>query len=378
MISQDEIRQLQQYTPGPDSYVLSVYVSVDQSDAANLNRGFETKVENVLRQMAEANGVEPGHRRAFDAECEQVLRFIRNYAPKGKGLAIFSDSKQEFFWNRELQVELPNEARWSQQPWVRPLLEVLEEHDRYVVVLTDKQRARILTVDAGGMEQQAEILSDVPNKHMTTGTDHILSQTQMERDHTQHVKWHVKRVADEVTAIIDRSKISRLVIGGPVEATSALAGELPKRIQQMVIGTISTPLDASYERLVNEMKEVQQRAEQEDETKMVESMITAAMKGDRAVLGISDVMLAIQEGRVYRMIVARDYRVEGKECESCHILSVDGSDACSFCGGKMMPAPDLINRASHRVFDLSGKIQVVSGDAAQKLADYGIGAVLRF
>jgi peptide subunit release factor 1 (eRF1) len=286
--------------------------------------------------------------------------------------------RHDFFWHRELQVEMPSEGRWSQRTWVRPLLEVLEEHDRYVVVLTDKQRARILTVDAGGMEQQAEILSDVPNKHVTTGTDHIWSQTQMERDHAQHVKWHVERVVGELTAIIDRTKISRVVIGGPVEATSTLAAELPKRIQQMVIGTLSTPLDASYERLVNEMREVQQRAEQEDEVKMVEGMITAAMKGDRAVLGIDAVLLAIQEARVYRMIVTRDYRVEGKECDSCHVLAVEAGDACQFCGGKMTPVPDLINRASHRVLDLSGKVQVVTGEAAQNLAEHNIGAVLRF
>jgi hypothetical protein len=378
MISQDEIRRLQQYASGPDSYVLSLYVSIDQSDATNLNRGFETKIENVFRRMAESNGIEAGHRRAFDAECEKVLRFIRNYAPKGKVLALFSDSRNDFFWHRELQVKLPTEGRWSQRPWVRPLLEVLEEQDRYAVVLTDKQRARILTADAAGVEQQAEIFSDVPNKHVTTGTDHIWSQMQMERDHAQHVKWHVERVVGELTAIIDRLKISRLVIGGPVEATSTFIGELPKRLQQMVIGTISSPLDASHDRLVNEMKEIQQRAEQKDEVQMVEAMITAAMKGDRAVLGISDVLRAIQEARVYRMVIARDYRVEGKECDSCHVLAVEAGDTCSFCDGKMMPAPDLINRASHRVFDLSGKVQMVSGEAAQKLAGYHIGAVLRF
>jgi hypothetical protein len=38
----------------------------------------------------------------------------------------------------------------------------------------------------------------------------------------------------------------------------------------------------------------------------------------------------------------------------------------------------LINRASHRVLDMGGKVQLVSGEAAAKLADAGIGAVLRF
>jgi peptide subunit release factor 1 (eRF1) len=263
-------------------------------------------------------------------------------------------------------------------PWLRPLLEVVEDSDHFCVVLIDKQRARVLTVDASGMEQHAEILSDVPNKHATTGTDHIWSQTQMERDHSKHVQWHVKRVAEELHGVVDRTKVSRIVIGGPVEATSTFLNELPKRLEQMVIKTISIPLDASYERLVAELRAVQEKTEDEDEARIVDSMITAAMKADRAVIGVTDTLRAIQEQRVYRMIVARDYHIEGKECESCRVLLVDGEEKCSFCGGRLHAAPDLINRASHRVLEQAGKVLQVTGAAADKLAGIGVGAILRF
>ena len=255
---------------------------------------------------------------------------------------------------------------------------MIEQHDPFVVVLIDKQQARILTVDAGGMQQHSEIVSDVPNKHATTGTDHIWSQGQMDRDHTNHIKLHAKRVADELAGIIERLKLSRVVIGGPVEATSLFANELPKRIQQMIVGTISAPLDAGHDRLLTDIREVQGRAEHEDEVKLVESMITSAMKGDRAVLGISDTLAAIEQGRVHFMVVARDFHAEGKECTSCQILVVDGGEECSFCAGKLEPAPDLINRASHKVLAQAGKVQTVSGPAADRLAGTGVGAVLRF
>lgn len=378
MISYDDIRELQQLPSGNDSYVLSLYVTINQADAANLNRGFETKVENVLRRIGESQADGENHRHRFDQECKRILTFLRNYVPKGKSLVMFSDSKNDLLWHRDLQIEVPNEGRWSQKPWLRPLLEVIEESDHFVVVLTDKQRARILSVDATGMEQQAEIISDVPNKHVTTGTDHIWSQTQMERDHSKHVHWHVKRVAEELQAVVDRTKVSRVVIGGPVEATSAFINELPKRLEQMIIGTISVPLEANYERLVSEIRAVQEKTENEDESKLVDSMITAAMKGDRAVIGITDTLFAIQEQRVYRMIVARDYHMEGKECESCRVLLVDGEEKCSFCGGRLQPATDLINRASHRVLEQAGKVLQVTGAAADKLAGIGVGAILRF
>jgi peptide chain release factor subunit 1 len=378
MISHDDIRQLQNYPSGSDSFILSLYLNIDQSDAANLNRGFETRVDGLFRQVAENQNSHGGGKQRFETECHRVRQFLRYYMPKGKALVLFSDSKQDFWWQRELQVELPTGLRWSPKPWLRPLLEVVEEHDRVGVVLIDKHHARILVVDAGGIEQQAEILSDVPNKHATTGTDHIWSQGQMDRDHSNHVQSHAKRVADELASVIDRMNLNRIVIGGPVEATSVFTGGLSKRIQQMIIGTISAPVDANHERLINDLRAVQEKAEQVDEAKIVDAMITAAMKGERAVLGVSDTLNAIQEGRVYRLVVARDFRAEGKECGSCHVLVSDGNENCPFCGGKLVPASDLINRASHRVLDMGGKVQLVSGEAAVKLAEAGIGAVLRF
>lgn len=378
MISHDDLSQLNHYPSGPESLILSLYVNIDQSNAANLNRGFETRVESLFREVAENQNSHEGSKQRFDVECRRVREFLRDYVPKGKALVVFSDSKQDFWWQRDLQVELPTGLRWSPQLWVRPLLEVIEEHDRFAVVLIDKHHARILTVDAGGMEQQAEVVSDVPNKHATTGSDHIWSQGQMDRDHTNHVQSHAKRVADELASVIDRMKLKRIVVGGPVEATSLFTGGLPKRIQQMIIGTISAPVDANHDRLITELRAVQEKAEQEDEARSVDAMITAAMKGERAVLGLSDTLGAIHAGRVYRLVVARDFRVDGKECSGCHVLVSDGNAKCSFCGGELEAAPDLINRASHRVLDMGGNVQLVSGEAAAKLAEAGIGALLRF
>lgn len=378
MISDQDIKQLRRYTPDSDSCMLSLYLNVDQSNAANLNRGFETSFESLCRQVLDNQDSDQAGRQRFEAECRLIRQFLRDYVPKGKTLVVFSDSKKSFWWQRDLQVVLPSGLRWSQKPWVRPLLELVEGHDRLAVVLIDKQRARIFAGDTGEIEQQLEILSDVPNRHSTTGSDHIMSQGQMERDHDNHVQSHAKRTADELSSLIERLKLEKVVIGGPVEATSVFIGSLPKRIQQMVIGTISAPVEAGTDRVISEVRNVQDKAEQEDEAKIVDAMITAAMKGDKAVLGLSDTLFAIQEGRVYRLVVARDYRAEGKECGSCHVLIADGLDDCSFCGGKLDAAPDLINRASHRVLDMGGKIQLVAGEAAAKLAGARIGALLRF
>jgi peptide chain release factor subunit 1 len=370
----EDLRELQQHSFDRQSLVLSVYVNVDQSDAANLNRGFETAAEDSIRQAVEAGA--DGQR--FEEERKRFMHFLRGYTPRGKLVVVFSDSKLGFWWQRDLQVQLPTSARWSPQPWVRPLLELLEENHSLGLVLLDKHRARILTLDASGLEQHAEITSDVPNKHQTTGTDHIWSQSQMERDHVKHIKWHLRRVAEELGALVDRLKITRLITGGPVEATSLFVDELPKRLQQIVVDTIAVPVDVNADKLISELRRIQGEVEHEEEVKIVESLITSARKGGGAVLGISETLNAVQERRVYMLVVDKNYRAEGSQCRSCGMLLADRLDRCSFCGGDLEPVRDLINRASRKVLDDRGKVQMVSGRAGEKLSgNERIGAVLR-
>jgi peptide subunit release factor 1 (eRF1) len=381
MITYEDIRELQQYQPKSDSGVLSLYVDVDQSRASNLNRGFETAVEDQCRRIAEQEAMsDNGKLNKFESERSRVMRFLRDYTPKGKGLVIFCDSARQFWWHRDLQVGVPTEARWSSQPWVRPLLELIEDTDRMAVVLIDKQCGRVLSFDATGITQYSEILSEVPNRHVATPRDHIWSQAQMERDHVKHIKWHAKRVTDDLSAIIDRLKLTRLVIGGPVEATSIFIEDLPKRLRQMIIGTVSVPVDIVIDRLAREVQDISTRAELEDELKIVESLITAASKGDRAVLGLPETLEAVNEGRVYRLVVNKNFRAQGKQCPLCGVLiPVEAATKCFFCDSALEPAPDLINRASHKVIEQAGKVQLVSVAAAEKLAAVGsVGAVLRF
>jgi hypothetical protein len=380
MISYDDLRELKEYVSGADSLVLSLYASVDQSDAANLNRGFETRVENLLREIAEREAArDDGKPDRFETERRRVLQFLSQYTPKGKGLVIFSDSAKDFWWQRDLQVAVPNQARWSPRPWIRPLMELVCEQDCLGVVLIDKQRAKIFTFDAGGLVLRGEFFSDTPNKHHTTGTDHIWSQGQMERDHLKHIKWHVKQVADELSAAVSRFKLTKLVIGGPVEATALFSSELSKRLQQMIIGSLSVPVEISPDRLAAELRSVRERAEHEDEAKLVDSLITSARKGGLAVLGLSETLAVAQQGRIHRLVVSKNFRAQGHQCNHCQALTVDEVTKCSYCGGKLEPAPDLINRLSHYALEQGGRVQIVSGEAAEKLSTAGgIGAILRF
>ncbi len=378
MVSYADIERLRAYVPQGDGWVLSVYLDVDQSKASNLKRGFETVLQNLLREVEQ--GMDERAREEFAANRARVLRFLQSYEPRKKGLVLFSDVRHEFWWDRELPVLLPNVVRFERAPYLRPLIEVLDEYERYGVVLIDKEKARLFTVHLGEIEEHEAVFDDVPRRTVTTSMDRLWSQKNLQRHHDTHVHWHAAHVAERLRELVERYHFDRLIVGGTVEAVGELMRVLPKRLRERVAGTISVPVTASASDVLAEVLRLEEQVERQAEQQLVESLLTAAGKGDRAVIGPTATLEALHEGRVWRLLYVGNHILTGSACAQCGALFWEPQrETCWYCGGKLEPAPDFLNRVLERALALGGSVEEVRGPAAERLkAAGGLGAFLRY
>src|SRR6267142_5546522 len=134
-LSRNDLEALRRREAKPGSPVLSVYLDTDQSRDLNIERGFEVVLKDLLREIRQ--NLDKDTRKEFDGDAERVQQFVEEYRDVKRGLAVFCDASDKFLWHTELNVNLRNGARWNDSPYVRPLIEVLDEHERYGVVLTD-------------------------------------------------------------------------------------------------------------------------------------------------------------------------------------------------------------------------------------------------
>src|SRR5918999_4602496 len=116
MISQTDIDTLANRNAVDGSPVLSVYLDMDQSKAANLNREFETALSSMLGSMA-AN-LNQEEQSNFNLDAEPVRQFVAGLEPRAKGVIVFSDASENFFWTRETHVPLRNRARWMDTRYI--------------------------------------------------------------------------------------------------------------------------------------------------------------------------------------------------------------------------------------------------------------------
>jgi peptide chain release factor subunit 1 len=374
MISPGDVARLRERAPTPDSPVLSVYLDVDQSRAVNLNRQFVTALRARLRALEQPMlGVE---RETLRADVARVLRFLDEYQPGAKTLVAFADASADFFWWAELHAAVPPDVRWEPTPNVGPLLEAFSAHPRYAVVLADKAQARLLTVALGEIEEEREALAAAEVRHKNaSGTDHWRSQMHFQRQDDIHVHWHLRRVCEVLQDLARTRAVDHVVLAGPAEMTAELARLLPRPLADRVAGTLRLPIDASRDRLLQEMTALGARLAQEREAARLAQLL------DRGAVGLDATLSALQERRVRMLFRAEGFEARGGECERCQALfpSDGGGTRCAYCGERLRSVDDLVRRAMARAAGSGAAVQTVHGDAASRLLDAGgIGAILRF
>jgi len=373
MIRHRDIEQLQKLSQAPGN-TLTIYLDVDQAKPANRKRGFETQLKDMLKQlMAQHPGDEELAKTV--AEVEDIVKRVE---PTGKTLVLFRHRRLGFTFRHVLKLALPPAVYWTHGAVLRPLVEALDDYERFAVVLVDSQRARLFTVFLGEVEEHKDVIAFAPPRPDTPPADKIRSQSRLERHHDEVVANHVKNVAKELSRLVDELEVDRLVLGGNNELASALARALPKRLQGRLVEVLPIPVTASHEEILRRTAEVQERLERVAELEVVRDLLREVRKGGKGVAGLPATLEAVNEKRVWKLVYLRGAQFEGQECSTCHGLFTPAEESCPHCGNTLHPVKDFINRISHRVLDAGGSVEVVSGPAAEALTQVAdIAALLR-
>ncbi|HEV7798337.1 MAG TPA: hypothetical protein VGO73_09290 [Pyrinomonadaceae bacterium] len=374
-LSRAEVESLMRRDGKP---VLSVYLDTDQSREINLERGFEIVLKDLLHEIRQKLDQEA--RQEFDPDADSVRQFVEEYRDLKRGLVIFADASEKFLWHKEFNLRIRNGARWNDSPYVRPLIEILDEYERYAVVLTDRKRARFFTIYLGEIEEHFQAEAEMEVRRVNEiGTDHIESHMTIQHKADQHAHLHLKHVAEQTAQLASVREFDRLIVGGPFETTSELIALLPKAVAAKVIKQVGLPMNGSDALVLEESLKVEAEVEREREAELVKTLITAAHKHQKAVVELTPTVRAIQEQRVWQLVYADGFAPAGSQCGTCLALYAGTKEVCDYCSQAVKEVRDFIERAAERVLDWQGRVEQVQGPAAERLQEDGnIGAFLRW
>lgn len=358
-----------------ETFTLTLYLDIDQNKQVNRKRGFVVQAEALLKDLKATHGPD---RRLVDAN-RRALELVKKIRPKGRSALVVVNTPTKLAEVHELGLPFPASAHWRKGAFLRPIVEAMDEHERYGVVLTSTTRARIFTVHMGEINEHEDLISDTTSRSRALGTDQWRSQGRREKRHDEEVALHAKRVIDALHDLALRGPFDRLIVAGTKKATAQLVRFLPRRLQGKLVRTITMPMTASKKDVLNGILKLQEQMEREQEAAMVEGLETELHDGGKAVAGFAPVLDAINHGRVWKLFYDKKLKVKGGECSDCGSYAPDTKGPCPYCGAKVSPVAQTLDRLSQTVLEMGGQVEVVDGPAAKRLAKHdSIAALLRY
>lgn len=380
------LQELEHY-PADAGPVLSVYLLTDPSTQPG--RNLHAQFSDLMRALQQQLTGTPEALEEVGRLVPAVQEAIEMLGTPPRGAAIFAARGGEFVHTVHVPVRVKPAAYWGPTPYLRPLLAALDEFERTLVVLMDKERVRFFRVFLQQIEEIADLEDVHPARHRQTGgaPSHVAvdwrqggwARGGLPRHEEMHVLWHAKRAADTLARLADRERVDRVLVGGTPEVVAEFLRLLPRPLRGRVAGEVRAPMYAPASEVLAAVQAREEEAERAAEERLIDDLIEQVGTG-YGLFGLPDVVAAVNEQRVYLLVIAEGLQAEGSHCERCGLLAIEPElPACPACGGPMVRVGDLIEALAERVMEMDGRVEEVRGRAAERLRERGgIAALTRY
>jgi peptide chain release factor subunit 1 len=314
------------------------------------------------------------------ADIQRVQELVRGGIDRSKtrGLAVFSCSAHDFWRVVELPVSVRDQVVVNHTPYVRQLEVVVDEYERFGLLLADKQRARVFVYELGEVVESTELVDSI-GRGDDEG-DHSRRRERVKDHEAALVHQHLRHAADAAFAVYQDRGFDRLIIGAPDELANELRTLLHPYLEERLEAVCSNiSATASLEEIRAAALAVESEVERRKEAELVARLRESAGAGRRAVLGLEATLQALVERRVETLVVSHGYAHPGWRCASCgHVCVKAGvGRVCPACATEMHAVDDVVEEAVEDALAQSCDVEHCVGNADLDVLG-SIGALLRY
>jgi|Deesub1362B_J571_1020462.scaffolds.fasta_scaffold00036_26 peptide chain release factor subunit 1 len=375
MLSREELKELTDISENGNFYV-TLYLNVNPT--TNQRGEYVTHLKNLVKETEKQT--DKNILKKVKKDFEKIESFINtNKREFKKGLVIISSQEVSFWRTYHLSIPVKNLLVVDKTPFINPLLDIIDNYPRYLILLIEKEFARLFIVQLSEITEYVRIHTpDVPGKHKKGGW-FALAETHYQRHIDYHVEIHLKEVEKTLEECINKEKIDIIFIGGHEEVRKKFINLLPQQIKEKIHGEFNAQLEITPDEVLKKVSPLLEDYERQKERKILDTLITKVLKGDAAVMGLEDTLNAVMEGRVHTLIFDREYRSKGYRCEACGFITVQEVQKCPYCSSIQIQVVEyLVDFIAQKAVEQGAKIEVIAYENGLMREKGGIGAILRY
>jgi peptide chain release factor subunit 1 len=349
---------------GPERAFVSLYLSTPDS---------YDRLKPRIAKIRELLAGEPAETEHFEENLKLVEKWLAEHTWTTDGLALFACWALDFVEGYPLTVP-GQEFIWvDSSPYIRPIAELQDEYENFVVVAADNTASRVFFVTSARPDQDARIKGDIKNNVKVGGW----SQKRYERRRVNELVHYAKEIVDILTEMEQKETFDRLLLVGSQETMTEIENALTASLTAKLAGKRNVDFSAGDDQLFEAAFEMFTQAERAAEAQLWEKIKGEYCRGGLAVTGAEDVLKAAAVGRVEKIAVTRDAKIAGARCRDCENLQTGTPEKCKICGSESVFKVDLVNELVELLALTSAEADFV--DPIEGLTNAGdVAALLRY
>ena len=291
----------------------------------------------VKDQIKQKLGSLKGTHSADRGDVERITETIVGMNSNSKRAKVIFACKRQGIWREfDMPGDLGCEMHIGNSFVLAPLIAQQQWRRRYCIALADRNRARLLLLEAREISEHSQILDEDNEKIRTTGTS---KSGHLERKNEEKVRRHFAFLADHLLHYHEHKDYDCLIMGCRDDMWPEIEAELHPQLKRILAGRFAVdPGIASREEIQEKAQAIVDAKDRVDETRLMERTMEGFAADGLGAVGLQDVIDALEKGEVRTLLWTS--RTDGEQrgvslCESCGHLEAEQNGACGLCGGRM-------------------------------------------
>ena len=292
------VDRLVAFEPG-DAPVVSLYL--DTRADRHGRDSFEPFLRKELGDRGRTYGLSSRERQAFDKDAERIREWLgKELLPSSDGVAVFACGEKGLFEATQLDVPV-GESRLivATQPFVYPLVQMIEQHPRYAALVVDTNFARLFVFGLSTRVRAETVASEKTQRVKVGGW----SQMRFQRKVDGKNKKHAREAIEMLTRVVREERIDHVVLAGDPVIVPLLRDELPAEVAAKVIDVLALDIRAPEHDVLAATLESLRRKDAESDAERVRQVMDEYRAGGLAVVGAAACLGALAIGQVHELLL---------------------------------------------------------------------------
>ncbi len=257
-----------------------------------------------------------------------------------RGAMIVSNSGLGEFEASSFGVSIPTTANLGPIPYLKEFTRLVEDNPTYAVLVLDQASAELFVISADVLTESLSVTGTKYPRHQSAGG---WNQARYQRRADERVDAFIKAVADEVQKTLEQTGVRRLVVGSDEVNGSLFQQAAHDTLEEKIVGAFRVDISAAnFDRIVELARPLATEYERTREAQAVDAVADAIGSGHRGAAGAIDVLKALEQGQVFRLVMSGNYAEMGWADYTMPIYGIGDVPAEHPAGGdphNLVPVP---------------------------------------